>query len=382
MTRSVWEFLQAVRIAILIGFLPVLLYRVWRLVRYPTSIPAIAATAFGVWVWFWMLLFTERVWAVMPPYVHAVSIGGWAPVWMAGCLQIFVIGISGDVSQLWIRRGLRATFVVTGLALIAVAAAVSRSRVLVTSADVLTVTNTLLDGGDRGAAIAAVVSSGFLAVVLVQLAWVGFRHADRTPVGTGLWLLATAAVLQLIAIVFGGIWRPLTGGGKWIGGDYGLLLQILPGCIGAVFMVVGFAWPPVTLRIQARRELRRLRPLHDAFIDMFPGLFPPAESQIRLSDLVFEWMAHIQDGLTLLSQRSETPMETSVPIPADQIDHALRVVNWIAGPSVPGFSCEWLRPPMGMSDQAWVLTIADAYRNRTQGSGVREAGRERMSVRR
>lgn len=119
MTRSVWDSLQAVRVAVLIVFLPVVLYRIWRLVRYPTSIPAIAATVFGVWVWFWMLMFTEPVWSVMPPYVHAVSIG-WAPVWMAGCLQIFVIGISGDVSQAWIRRGLRATFIATGLVLVAV----------------------------------------------------------------------------------------------------------------------------------------------------------------------------------------------------------------------------------------------------------------------
>ncbi len=381
MTRSVWDSLQSVRIAILIGFLPVLMYRIWRLVRYPTSIPAIAVTAFGVWVWMWMLLFTEPVWAVMPPFVHAVGIGGWAPVWMAGCLQIFVIGISGDVSQVWIRRGLRATFVVTGLVLVVVAVAVSQSRVLVSSADILTLTNALLDGGDRGAAVAAVVSMGFLAVVLLQLVWVGFRHADRTPVGTGLGLLATAAVLQLVAIAFGGIWRPLTGGGKWIGGSYGPLLEILPGCVGAVFMIVGFAWPPVMLRVQARGELRRLRPLHDALIDMFPGLFPPAESQIRLSDLVFEWVAHIQDGFTILSQSRGIPVETSMPIPADQADRVSEVANWISGQTVSGFSGEWLHPPTGMSDQAWVLAIADAYRGRVEALGTREVRREYLQVR-
>ncbi|WP_078311549.1 MULTISPECIES: hypothetical protein [unclassified Mycobacterium] len=380
MTLSVWESLQAVRIAVLIGFLPVLLFRIWRLVRYPMSIPAIAATVFGLWVWFWMLMFTEPVWSVMPSYVHAVSIGGWAPVWMAGCLQIFVIGISGDVSQVWIRRGLRATFAVTGLVLAVVAVAVSQSRVLLSSDDMFTLTNALLDGGDRGAAIAEVVSSGYLAVVLVQLAWVGFRHADRTPVGVGLGLLATAAVLQLIAIAFTGIWRPLTGGGVGISGRYGPLLQILPGCIGAALMVVGFAWPPVMLRIQARRELRRLRPLHDAFIEMYPGLFPPTESQIRLSDLVFEWLAHIQDGLTLLSQSHGIPVETSVPIPVDHVDHVQEVANWISGQSVLGISHEWLRPPTGMSDQAWVLAIADAYGGRADSFGVREARRGHLPV--
>ncbi|MFV8308553.1 hypothetical protein [Mycobacteroides chelonae] len=376
MTRSVWDSLHAVRIAVLIGFLPVVLYRIWRLVRYPTSIPAIAATAFGVWVWFWMLMFTEPVWAAMPPYVHAVTMGGWAPVWMACCLQIFVIGISGDASQGWIRRGLRATFFVTGLVLVVVAVAVSQSRVLVSSADMLTLTNTLLDGGDRGAAVAQVVSCGFLAIVLVQLAWVGFRHADRTPVGMGLGLLAAAALLQLTALVLTGIWRPMIG----IGGVYGPLLQILPGCIGAVLMVVGFAWPPVMLRVQARQELRRLRPLHEALVNMFPGLFPPMESQIRLSDLVFEWVAHVQDGLTILSQRREVPVEGSMPLPADQPSQVLGVANWISGQSVSGFSCQWLHPPIGMSDQAWVLAIADAYRNCAETSGFQEAGHERLPV--
>jgi hypothetical protein len=36
---------------------------------------------------------------------------------------------------------------------------------------------------------------------------------------------------------------------------------------------------------------------------------------------------------------------------------------------------------MGMSDQAWVLAIADAYRNCAEISRVRDAGRERLPVR-
>ncbi len=379
MTRSAWDSLQAIRIAVLIGFLPVVLYRVWRVVRYPTSIPAVAATAFGVWVWLWMLIFTEPVWSVMPPYVHAVSIG-WAPVWMAGCLQIFVIGISGDVSQAWIRRGLRVTFIATGLVLVAVSVAAAHSRVLLSSADTFTLTNALLDGIDRGAAVTEVVSRGFLAMVLVQLAWVGFRHADRTPVGVGLGMLATAAVLQLVAIGCTGIWGPLTGGAGWVASDHGPLLRILPGCIGALIMIVGFAWPPVMLRVQALRELRLRGPLHDALVGMFPGLCPPKESQIRLSDLVFEWMAQIQDGLTLLSQSRGVPVETKMPIPADQADRVSEVANWISGQSVSGFSCKWLRSPTGMSDQAWVLAIADVYQGRTKTFSKPEAPREYLQV--
>ncbi|OHU39129.1 MULTISPECIES: hypothetical protein [Mycobacteroides] len=364
-TQSLWELMQIVRVMVLVCFLPVLLYRIRRVVRYPTSIPAIAVTAFGVSVWFWMLLFTDWVWAVMPPYMHAVSIGGWATVWMAACLQIFVIGISGDASQVWIRRGLRVTLVVTGLVLVVVAIAVSRSRMLAASADIRTLTNVLLDGGDRGATFAALVSNGFLVLVLLQLAWVGLRHADRSPVGVGLGLLAAAALLQLVAITMGGVLRPLSGGAQ-IGGDYGPLLQILPGCVGAVLMVVGFSWPPVVLRIQARRNERRLRPLHDEFVRLFPQLFPPMESRICLSDRVFERGAHIQDGLTLLAQSNQVPLQTDALVPQDESGRALAVANWVVGQSVSEFSSEWLHAPVGLSDEVWVLAIADAYRHRVE----------------
>ncbi|MBB4856222.1 hypothetical protein HNP40_003638 [Mycobacteroides chelonae] len=48
-----------------------------------------AATGFGLLVWIWMLAFTDRVWAAMPPGMHAVSMGGWAIMTMTGCLRIF-----------------------------------------------------------------------------------------------------------------------------------------------------------------------------------------------------------------------------------------------------------------------------------------------------
>ncbi|MUM19579.1 hypothetical protein FZI91_21065 [Mycobacterium sp. CBMA271] len=358
---SVWELLQVARVAILLCFLPVVLYRVWRVLRYPTSVPAVAVTSFGVLVWFWLLAFTDWVWAALPPVVHALCFGGLPTVTMAACLQVFVVGISGDASPERIRRGLRTTFAVTAIVLVVVTICVSQSNVLFATNDIYELIDALLHGGDRGSITAEVVSSGFMCAVLVQLAWAGMRHADRTPVGTGLGLLAAAAVFELVAISYGGLWRPLNQGHGNTLGTFGLWLESLPGCAGAVLIILGFLWPPVATHVQARRKRRMLQPLHDALEKLFPGVIPPMDQRIRLSDLIFEWTTHIQDGLTLLGQGRQVSPQTRDSIPGGCDERAVAVTNWLTGQDVPGFSSEWLRPPSGVSDEAWVLAIAEAY---------------------
>ncbi|MEU9807045.1 hypothetical protein [Mycobacterium sp. NPDC050853] len=297
-------------------------------------------------------------------------------------MQVFAVGISADVSPARIRRDLRIVFTVAALVLTAVAVCMSNSHALTATDDLYTLANVLMNGrGDRGSNTALVVSNTYLIVVLVQLVWLGLRNADATPVGTGLGLLGAAAAFEILSVVSGGIWRMLSHGHDVISSYSGMWLQSLFGCLGAGLMIMGLFWAPVMLRTQARRDKRRLRPLHDALANLFPGLFPPMESRIRLSDLVFEWTTHIQDGLTLLAQRRGIPVETGVPIPADQADHVRGVMNWISGQLVSGFSCEWLRPPTGVSDETWVLAIADAYRNHEEDWVGQEAKRESLPAR-
>ncbi|WP_286142208.1 MULTISPECIES: hypothetical protein [unclassified Mycobacterium] len=365
-TRAAWELMQIVRVAVLICFLPVLLYRIRRIVRDPTSVPAVAVTAFGVSVWIWFVVYTDWVWAALPPGVRAVSVVGWPAITIAACLQVFVIGIRGDASQERIRRGLWVTVAGAVIALTIVVVAVRHSELIGMAGDALTIANIVYSGADSGAAIAVAVSSAYMMLVVLQLAWVGSRNADRTPVGVGLGLLAAASMFQVVASFCGGIWRPLSHGEGFISGAVGVWLQTWPGCIAAVLIVAGFLWPPVMLRVQAQRELRRLRPLRDALGGMFPGLFPPVETRIRLSDLVFEWVTHIQDGLTLLAQRRRVPLVTNSLVPKGGSERTLGVANWLVDEAVPGFSCEWLRPPEGVSDGPWVLAIADAYRERQE----------------
>ncbi|WP_234881011.1 hypothetical protein [Mycobacteroides salmoniphilum] len=334
--------------------------------RHPTSVPAIAATAFGVSLWFWILVFIDAVWSVLPPIVHAVSIGGWAAISLGAYLQVFIIGIAGDTSPARIRRGLRTTSLVAIIALIVVAMLVSQSPVLMSAGDGYELAAALYSGGDPWALAALVISDVYLMAVVVQLAWIGFRHADRTPLGVGLGLMAIAGMFQFAASLFGGIWAPLAGGEGLMGSAFGRWLQTWPGCIAAILMLAGFLWPPVMLRVQARRELRRLRPLHEALAGMFPGLFPPVESRIRSSDLVFEWTTHVQDGLTLLAQSRRVPLTADSPPPKGSAERSLNVANWLVGEAVPEFSCDWLRPPEGVSEGTWLLAIADAYRERQE----------------
>ncbi|MGH3722796.1 MAG: hypothetical protein ACRDUS_01560 [Mycobacterium sp.] len=355
--------MQIARFIFLLCFLPVLVYRLWRLWRFPASAPAIAVTCFGVVMWFWLLAFTDMVWSHLPAELRAASLGGGVVATVAVCVQVFVLGISGTASPARIRRSRRIIFAVAAIVLVVVTISVSQSQVLLATNDLHGLTNALLDGADGGAIVASVVGNGYLAVALVQLIWAGFRHADRTPVGTGLGLLAVASSFQLVAVVSGGIWRPLTGGHDFASVRYGLVLQSLTGSAGVTLVAVGFLWPPVVLRIQARRDERRLRPLHAALAGLFPQLFPPMESRIRLSDKVFEWSTHIQDGLTLLAQGRQVPLETDHSAPAGPLERALAVTKWLVGQSVPGFSAEWLRPPAGMCDEDWVLAIADGYRH-------------------
>ncbi|WP_157896200.1 hypothetical protein [Mycobacteroides chelonae] len=364
--------MDVARIIFLICFLPVLLYRIWRLWRHPASAPAVAVTAFGVVMWFWLFLLSDPLWYLLPVQVRAASMAGWVVATVAACVQIFVLGISGSASPDRMRRDWRIVLSVTAVVLVVIGVAAQRSQVLSTAEGLHELLNALLDGSDSGAVVAQVVGNGYLTVVLVQLIWAGFRHADSTPVGTGLGLLALASTFEVICVFFGGVWRPLTGGHDVISARYGLLLQSVGGGVGVTLMAVGFLWPPVVLRVQARRHERRLKPLHDEFGRLFPQLFPPVESQTRLSDKVFEWTTHIQDGLTLLAQSRTLPLVIDTAVPESKSMRAVAVANWIVGQSDSEFSGEWLRAPVAISDEAWVLAIADAYRKHVAAEGYSE----------
>ncbi|MGL5440865.1 MAG: hypothetical protein ACRDDJ_00105, partial [[Mycobacterium] stephanolepidis] len=184
------------------------------------------------------------LWSVLPVQIRAASMAGWFVTTVAACVQIFVLGISGSVSPARMRRAWRVVLGVTAVVLVVVAVAVQHSQALLATEDLKELTNALLDGADSGAVVASLVSNGYLTATLVQLIWAGYRHADSTPVGTGLGLLAVASSFEVVCVFVGGIWRPLTGGHDVISARYGMVLQSVSGGVGITLMAVGFLWPP------------------------------------------------------------------------------------------------------------------------------------------
>ncbi|SHU53650.1 Uncharacterised protein [Mycobacteroides abscessus subsp. bolletii] len=369
-THAEWQSMQTVRVAVLVCFVPVLAYRIWRLWRYPSLLPGKAVTGFGVLLWLWLLAFTDSVWSVLPTWLRAVSAGGWAAVTLAACLQAFVLSISGHTTPARIRRHLWITFTTAGCVLVVVAIATFVSDTSAVLQDPYVFTNSLMEGKDPGLVISSVTSTAYVALILVQLIWTGVRNASRTPVGIGLGLLAAASAVELVVLVSGGIWAPLAHGEVWEGRRFGPWFFIVPAFGVTALVMVGFLYPPISLHLQARRAVHALTPLRDALAAQFPGLGPPADSAMRLSDLAFEWTTHIQDGLTLLAQARGVPLSTYAPIPADVAARSASVANWVTDQVVPGFSCEWLQPPASTSDERWVLAIADAYRERQEDAEV------------
>ncbi|MUM19578.1 hypothetical protein FZI91_21060 [Mycobacterium sp. CBMA271] len=351
------------RLVVLASFLPVLLYRIWRMWRRPISPAAMAITGFGVLLWLWLLAYTDAVWAVLPVVVRSIVMSGTGAVLMITCVQIFVVSSSGYAPPAMIRRDRRIILAVAACVLVVVAVAASQSHIAATVGDPYTFTKVLYETSDRSLMVAFAVSDAYVAAVLIQFVWLGWRYADMTPVGLGLGFLAAAAAVELVAMVSGGVWNPL----RWFGvepdRDIELSIQTALGCVVSILVVTGFLCPPIMLYLQARKNVRRLRPLRDVLSARFPGLYPPVESGIRLSDLVFEWTTHIQDGLTMQAQSEQLPHKTKASAPAQKSDHVVAIVDWLDGRPAAGFSSEWLRPPSGMSDEAWVLAIADAYRS-------------------
>lgn len=337
-THAEWQSMQTVRVAVLVCFVPVLLYRIWRLWRYPSLLPGKAVTGFGVLLWLWLLAFTDSVWSVLPTWLRAVSAGGWAAVTLAACLQAFVLGISDHTTPARVRRHLWITFTTAGCVLVVVATATLVSDTSAVLQDPYVFTNSLMEGRDPGLLVSSVTSTAYVALILVQLIWTGARNVSRTPVGIGLGLLAAASAVELVVLVSGGIWAPLAHGEVWEGRRFGPWFFIVPAFgVTALVMV---------------------------------GLGPPVDPATRLPDLAFEWATHIQDGLTLLAQARGVPLSTYAPIPADAAARSASVANWITDQVVPGFSCEWLQAPASTSDEMWVHEIAKAYRERQEDAEV------------
>ncbi|GKT32030.1 hypothetical protein ADUPG1_006303, partial [Aduncisulcus paluster] len=170
------------------------------------------------------------------------------------------------------------------------------------------------------------IANVYMAVVLVQMIWLGVRRADRSPAGWGLGLLATASAAVLVQVVHGGICNHI----GLVVAPQSVWLTAVPSAIGGVCLLAGLLMPPLMLYWQARR---------------------------KLSDLVDEWCSQIEDGLTLTAQLRDTPLEGTKP-PTALAFRADAVARWLIGDPNPALNCCWLNTPEETSGQDWVLAIA------------------------
>lgn len=360
---AVWDglpagmgFLPAANAIVLAGLLPVVVHRVrrWRQLRSPGT----AVTAVGVCgLWLWVLL--SWFWELLPPVIQAMEICGAPGVFTVSVLQIFVVSLRHSIRPQ--HLGFVAVAGSTVLTVMAVSLVASDAASLDLRSYRFDVTSHPLN---TGMTVALLAANLYVTLVLVQVIWLGVQGADNTPIGWGLGLLAAGSAACLIPVVHDGICMQSSAPG-----DAGFIwFKAVPTAIAVVCIVAGFAAPPLALYMQARRKLIQLNPIRQHLVSLLPGLDVPLAPGIGDTDVVYEWCSQIQDGLTLIAQQRQTPLEGQSP-PTQPRCQADAVARWLTGIPEPNLTCQWLITPDGISGQEWTLAIAAAYRGYASAPG-------------
>ncbi|MBA0044735.1 hypothetical protein [Mycobacteroides sp. LB1] len=319
-----------------------------------------AGAIFAVSIWPWALCDIEPIWGKLPPQIQAFHAAGGIGVVASASAWVLVIEACGQADHVTRRKKIQRLVVGAAITLAAVAALTGSAVSTPGGGDFFTyLTEPRRDSLSLLAA--TLIGHIFAAGVLTHLALLAVWRIDRTPAGRGLGLLGAAGSAVAIAVVTRGICAELF---QWYGHPppawCGLTVQTSAVTAGAVLAISALTWPPLALHYQARRELRRLRPLRDALIELFPGLVPPQPFAVRLTDLVPEWIGQIQDGLSLMAQYRDLPLENAAP-PHDRTKHVQAAIDWIKGQSPLGISASWLQAPTPLTNSEWIRVLADAF---------------------
>lgn len=358
--RWFWDHCQAVELLVLAFAAPAVLYRGWRWWTGRPSLALAASAIFAVSIWPWALCDIEPIWAALSPQAQAFHAAGGIGVVASASAWVLVVEACGQADRPIRRKKIQRLVAGATITFVAVAA--------------LTVSTVSTPGGsdfftylteprrDSLSLLAAtLIGHSFAAAVLAHLALLAMRRMDHTPAGQGLGLLGAAGGAVAIAVVTRGICAELF---QWNGYSpptwCGLTVQTSAITAGAVLAISALTWPPAALRRQVRHTLRRLQPLHDALIELFPGLAPPRQFRVGLTAVPPEWIGQIQDGLSLLAQYRDLPREASSP-PENRTKHIQAVIDWIHGQSPLGMSTVWLHAPPQLTNTEWIQVLADAF---------------------
>jgi hypothetical protein len=358
--RWFWDHCQAVELVVLTLAAPAVLYRGWRWYTDRPSLPLAAGAIFAVSIWPWALCDVEPVWGRLPPQIQAFHAAGGIGVAASASAWVLAVEACGQPDRLARRKKIQRLVTAAAITLMAVAALTGSTVSTPGGGDFFTyLTEPRRDSLNLLAA--TLIGHIFAAGVLAHLALLTVWRADRTPAGRGLGLLGAAGTAVAITVVTRGVCAELF---QWHGYPppawCGLTVQTSAVTAGAVLAISALTWPPLALRYQAHRELRRLRPLRNALIGLFPGLAPPQPFGKRLTDLVPEWIGQIQDGLSLMAQYRGLPLEAAAP-PQDRARHIRAVVEWTQGQSPLGIGVSWLQAPPSSTNAEWIRVLADAF---------------------
>lgn len=344
----------------LVCLLPLVAHRTQRWLQHRSPVTAITAVAVTV-LWMWLLL--GWLWELMPPLVQAMEMTGAPGVVMVSVMQLFVVSQRQRVRarHVWV-------VVVAGAGVLAVMA-VALVATQATSLDLHAYRFDVAAHPDNaGLAVAVVTANVYIATILAQVIWLCLRYADNTATGWGLSLLAAGSAASLVPVIHDGICLQSTAPG-----DAGYLwLKAVPAALAWVFILAGFATPPLAVYVNAAWRLRQLKPLRQYLIEALPALDAPLMPGTARADRVHEWCSQIQDGLTLTAQQHRLPIHGAEP-PVASSARVGAVARWLANGDEPALNCTWLTTPTAMCDEDWVLAIAAAYRHHKRDHGLSES---------
>ncbi|SKZ39169.1 Uncharacterised protein [Mycobacteroides abscessus subsp. massiliense] len=355
-THEQWDRAWFLTVASLVVFTPLVVLRIRQSWRHRSSIPAVAAGAGATVLYVAWLTGLQQVWQLQPAALRGVlDVALWDVV-IAACLQIFMVGAGSDIPASRLRQRVRVLIAIAAT-VFGVVLALSLRAPRCVNADMYVCSSMPIP---RDQVPTALIAAVYISAVLVHCAWLGFRRANRTAAGWGMGLLACGCTAYLICVVHAGFYRTLSPGGQLESFTGSWAVEGAPASAGTAFIIAGFVYPPVAVRVHAYRCLRRLAPLWALALSYYPTLAAASGHRVSVSERLWEQVAHLQDALTLSAQLRRAPLHGDAPPPM-LADHAGAVARWFAGDTVPHLNCRWLQAPASTTVVQWMLAVADSY---------------------
>lgn len=207
---------------------------------------------------------------------------------------------------------------------------------------------------------------GWLVVAIgsVFIAVTGLRNLNWSPLGRGIAIYTTGAVIIAILSIFQAR--------RVIIDDSVAARHPEPAwawSLAAMLTAVGAVSILIEVWFRSRLLMRRLRPLHRVLIDRFPEVVVDDDKRTTTVLRASDHVAQIMDALYLQAGGGAGIAVATAP-PTSAGDRAAVVAQWARHPESGLLDPRWIAPPEGTSTRRWVSAIAQAF---VTSSGARHA---------